>query len=88
MQVNGAVTGTGRGGFMEKPEINIVRFMLACLVFSLACWAFVIAHLSGWSVIDAERYPFMLLLGYIAYPVAFMSAAVVGAGLLLAAFKK
>lgn len=73
---------------MDKPEINIVRFMLFCLFFSLACWAFVIAHLSGWSVIDAERYPFMLLLGYIAYPIAFMSAALVGAGILLAVFKK
>ena len=30
----------------------------------------------------------MLLLGYIAYPVAFMSVSVVGAALLLAVFKK
>lgn len=57
-----------------------------CIV--LACWVIVIAHLLGWSVIDPERYGIWRASLYIAYPVAFMSAATVGAALLLAAFKK
>ena len=54
----------------------------------LACWVIVIGHLLGWSVIDPERYGIWRSTLYIAYPVAFMSVAVLGAAVLLAVFKK
>ena len=63
-------------------------FITFALICSAACWVFVIGHQLDWQVIDPARYPFMLLLGYLAYPIAFMSVSVVGAALLLAVFKK
>ena len=57
------------------------------LAFVAACWLFVVGHQLGWPFLDPVRYGIVRGVGYVAYPVVFMSAPVAIAGVVLS-FKK